>query len=43
MTLDSLSGVVFADDKQVVRLEASKRYSLQPKLVVTVAPEEATV
>jgi|SRR5690625_628512 len=39
--LDSLSGVVFADDKQVVRVEASKRYSLQPKLVVTVAREEA--
>lgn len=38
--LDALNGVVFADDKQVVRLEASKRYSLQPKLVVTVAREE---
>src|SRR5690606_194541 len=38
--LDALNGVVFADDKQVVRVEAEKRYALQPKLVVTVAAVE---
>lgn len=34
--LDACNGIVFADDSQVVRVEAEKAYSLQPKLVVTV-------
>jgi len=41
--MDACNGIVFSDDSQVVRLEASKRYALQPKLVLTVAPEEAAV
>lgn len=38
---DSLAGVVFADDKQVVSVTATKRYSQTPKMVVTIAPEVA--
>lgn len=35
---DALNGVVFCDDSLVVTLRASKRYGVQPKLVITVAP-----
>ena len=35
---DAFSGVVYRDDCLVAELGASKRYSVQPKLVVTVAP-----
>lgn len=34
--LDALNGVVYEDDKQVVRLVAEKRYSLDPRVEVYV-------
>lgn len=35
---DSMSQIVMRDDAQVVRVEASKVYSLSPKIIVTIAP-----
>jgi Holliday junction resolvase RusA-like endonuclease len=35
---DALNGVVFRDDALVVMLHASKRFGMQPKLVITVSP-----
>jgi len=34
--LDALNGVIYADDKQVIRLVAEKRYSLDPRVEVYV-------
>lgn len=34
--LDALNGVVYVDDKQVVRLVMEKRYSFEPRIEVTV-------
>lgn len=36
--LDALNGIVWADDAQIVRLQASKVYSDTPGLTVTVEP-----
>jgi Holliday junction resolvase RusA-like endonuclease len=34
--LDALNGVIYADDKQVIKLVAEKRYSLEPRVEVYV-------
>lgn len=34
--LDAMNGVVYVDDKQVIRLVAEKRYSMEPKVEVYV-------
>ena len=34
---DAISGIVVADDSQIVELEARKVYSIAPKLIVTVS------
>lgn len=34
--LDALNGVIYADDKQVIKLVAEKRYSLDPRVEVYV-------
>lgn len=34
--LDAMNGVVYVDDKQVIRLIAEKRYSMEPKVEVYV-------
>lgn len=36
LVLDSINGIVFADDRQVVELIASKRYGEEPQIIVTV-------
>ena len=35
--MDSISGIVIADDSQIVELDARKVYSIAPKLIVTVS------
>jgi len=37
---DALNGVVFVDDSQVVAIEADKRFSATPGMVITVMEEE---
>jgi Endodeoxyribonuclease RusA len=39
--LDSLNEIVVRDDSQVVELRARKRFSIAPKLVMTVFPLRA--
>jgi hypothetical protein len=39
--LDSLNGIVVRDDSQIVEITARKRFSIVPKLVMTVFPLDA--
>lgn len=40
--LDSLNGIAYYDDSQVVRLNVEKRYAEQPKVVVTIIERKTT-
>jgi Holliday junction resolvase RusA-like endonuclease len=40
--LDALNGVVYVDDKQIVKAECEKVYSTTPELVVRVRPRGST-
>jgi len=41
--LDSLNGVVWSDDKQIVQLTIMKFYGLRPRMCITVTPMEAAL